>query len=262
MATTYTQNTRLARPGPADRDWNIPLNANADAIDALAPLGGLCVATTEIPSATLNVQAAAGRYQRRDGTIGVFEGASIPLAANATTHVYLTDAGVPTTSTTGLPTTSHVPLAVVVTGASTVTSVTDLRVVCGTVGTDARPFLPTAGGAMADGASIAAGTADGLKIGTATTQKLGFWNATPVTRPGPYTQTYAVNTRSLAAYTPAPATTAYAGLATGQAGSPYAQVADLNSLRSSYENLRILSENTTQLLNALVNDLRTMGLLS
>ncbi|WP_165068017.1 hypothetical protein [Paludisphaera rhizosphaerae] len=262
MATTYTQQTRLAKPGPADRDWNVPLNANADAIDALAPVGGLCVATTEVPSASLNVQAAVGRYQRRDGTVGTFAGApTLALAASTTTYVYLTDAGVLTTSTSSLPATSHVPLAVVVTGASAVTSVTDLRVVCGTVGSDARPFLPTAGGAMADGATIAAGTTTGLKIGTATTQKLGFWNATPVVRPGTYTQTYAANTRTLAAYTSAPASTAYTGLATGQAGTPYAQAADLNSLRSAYENLRVFSENTTQLLNALINDLRAMGLL-
>ena len=59
----------------------------------------------------------------------------------------------------------------------------------------------------------------------------------------------------------APATAAYAGLASGQAGSPYAQAADLNNLRSAYENLRIFSENTAQVLNALINDLRSMGLL-
>lgn len=262
MATNYTQKTRLAKPGPADRDWNVPLNANADAIDALAPVGGLCVATTEVPSASLNVQAAAGRYQRRDGTVGTFAGSpATTMVANATTYVFLTDAGVLTTSTVGLPTSSHVPLAVVATDASTVTSVTDLRVVCGTVGVDARPFLPTSGGTMADGAAIAAGTASGLKVGTATNQKLGFWNATPVARPGTYTQAYATSTRSLGGYTPAPATAAYAGLASGQAGSPYAQAADLNNLRSAYENLRVFSENTAQVLNALINDLRSMGLL-
>jgi len=60
---------------------------------------------------------------------------------------------------------------------------------------DSSPYLTvasgltvTAGGltvtagnlTLADGNAIAVGTSSGTKIGTATTQKLGFWNATPV----------------------------------------------------------------------------------
>jgi hypothetical protein len=37
--------------------------------------------------------------------------------------------------------------------------------------------------ALADSASIQAGTTTGLKIGTATSQKLGFWGATPIVQP-------------------------------------------------------------------------------
>lgn len=37
-----------------------------------------------------------------------------------------------------------------------------------------------AGITMLDGQHIAFGTSSGMKLGTATTQKLGFWNATPV----------------------------------------------------------------------------------
>jgi hypothetical protein len=36
---------------------------------------------------------------------------------------------------------------------------------------------------LADGAHINTGTTNGTRIGTATTQKLGFWNATPVVQP-------------------------------------------------------------------------------
>ena len=36
---------------------------------------------------------------------------------------------------------------------------------------------------MADPANIALGTTTGTKIGTATSQKLGFWNVTPVVQP-------------------------------------------------------------------------------
>ncbi|AMV37372.1 hypothetical protein [Planctomyces sp. SH-PL62] len=262
MSMTYTPNAKLARPGPADRNWNVPLNANADAIDALAPVGGLCVAPTEVPSATLRVRAAPGRFQRRDGTIGVFAGApAIALAGGSTTYVYLDDAGQALTSTSGFPATSHVPLAIVVAGASAVADVTDVRVVCATVGSDSRPFLTPAGGVLNDGATFALGSTSGLKIGTSAAQKLGFWNAAPVARPGPYTQAYTSASRSLPAYTPSPASGGFAGIAAGQGGSPYAQAADLNNLQSAYENLRVFSENTTKLLNALINDLKAMGLL-
>lgn len=262
MATTYTQRTKLAKPGPADRDWNVPLNANADALDALAPIGGLCITTLESPSATLRVQAAAGRFQRRDGTVGTFEGTSvIVLQPEAISSIYLSDSGELIVSMNGFPATSHVPLAAVQTDRSRVTAVTDLRVVCGSVGTDSRPFLTASGGTMNDGAAFATGSAAGLKIGTSATQKLGFWNALPVARPGPYKANYTTASRNLMAYNSATTPTPFAGIATDQPGVPYAQAADLNSLRLAYENLRSFSENTTQLVNALINDLKSMGLL-
>jgi hypothetical protein len=262
MATTYTNNAKLGKPSAADRNWNLPLNANADALDALAPVGGLCVTTAEVPSASLVVQAAAGRFRRRDGGVGSFAGsASTVLPPNQTCSIYLTDAGALAVSTTGYPATSHVRLATAVTGETTVVGLTDDRIVCGVVGADALAYLPVAGGAMADGANVALGAAVGTKIGTAATQKLGFWDATPVARPGPYVQSYATSTRALAAYTSITASTAYAGLASGQAGAPYAQASDLNSLRAAYENLRVFAENTAQVLNALVSDLKAMGLL-
>lgn len=42
---------------------------------------------------------------------------------------------------------------------------------------------------LADAGNVAVGTTTGTKIGTAATQKLGFWNATPVVRPAAYTPT-------------------------------------------------------------------------
>ena len=146
-------------------------------------------------------------------------------APGQTSVLYLTDAGVLSTSTGGYPATAHVRLATVVTGAATITSLSDDRVVCSVVGTDALPYLPLAGGVLNDGANLALGTVAGTQIGTSTTQKLGFWNAPPVARPGPYTQGYAVSSKTLAAYTPIVEATAFSGIATGQAGLPYAQVA-------------------------------------
>lgn len=43
-------------------------------------------------------------------------------------------------------------------------------------------YLPLAGGTLDDGANVALGSTTGTKIGTATTEKLGFFNATPVVR--------------------------------------------------------------------------------
>lgn len=43
--------------------------------------------------------------------------------------------------------------------------------------------LALTGGTLSDAANIALGTSSGTKIGTATTQKLGFFNATPVVQP-------------------------------------------------------------------------------
>lgn len=260
MATSYAPNTKLGKPAVADRNWDQALNANADLLDTLAPIGGLCVTSLEVPSASLNVRVAPGRYQKRDGTVGTFAGtASFALGPSQTSVLYLTDAGVLSTST-GYPTTAHVRLATVVTGAATVTRLSDDRVVCSVVGTDALPYLPLAGGVLNDGANLTLGTVTGTQIGTSTTQKLGFWNAPPVARPGPYTQVYAVSTRTLAAYTPIVETASFSGLATGQGGLPYAQVADLNSLRAAYENLRQFTENVAQVLNALLNDHRSTGL--
>lgn len=262
MATTYTTRAKLAKPGPAEREWNVPLNANADALDALAPIGGLCVTTAESPSTSTRVQAAPGRFQRGDGTVVVFAGAtSIVLGADSTSYIHLTDDGELAVSTSGFPTSSHVPLAIAVTDSSSVASITDLRIVCVTVGSNSRPFLTPAGGTMNDSAFLAAGSSSGLKIGTSATQKLGFWGAPPVARPGMYSQDYTAASRNLLAYTPAVRPAAFTGIGTGQGGSPYAQAGDLNSLRVAYENLRVFSENTTQLLNALINDLKAMGLL-
>lgn len=49
---------------------------------------------------------------------------------------------------------------------------------------DTRFSVDTAGLVkLYDGGNIQTGTATGTKIGTATTQKLAFWNATPIVQP-------------------------------------------------------------------------------
>jgi hypothetical protein len=261
MSTSYTANLKLGKPSVADRSWNLPLDANADLLDALSPIGGLCVSPVEVPSASLNVRVAPGKYQKRDGTVGSFAGtASLALGAGQVSLIYLTDAGTLSVSTSDYPATAHVQLATVETAAAAVSSVTDDRIVCSVVGTDALPYLPLSGGTLGDGANLALGTTTGTQIGTTASQRLGFWGAIPVARPGPYTQTYTTSTRTLSAYTPIVESTAFSGISSSQAGAPYAQVGDLNNLRSAYENLRQFTENIAQVLNALIDDLQLAGL--
>ena len=98
--------------------------------------------------------------ERRDGTVGTFTSAAcFALGPGQTSVLYLTDAGVLSTSTGGYPTTAHVRLATVVTGAATITSLSDDRVVCSVVGTDALPYLLPAGGSLFDDANLTLGTA-------------------------------------------------------------------------------------------------------
>lgn len=53
-------------------------------------------------------------------------------------------------------------------------------VTVGTLSATTLGLLSRAGGTMDEGANIATGTTTGTKIGTATSQKIGFFNATPV----------------------------------------------------------------------------------
>ena len=180
MSTSYTPNTKLGKPGVADRNWNLPLNANADLLDGLSPLGGLCVSPAEVPSASLNVRVARGNYQKRDGTVGSFAGAAaFAVAASQTSLLYLTDAGVLSVATGSYPATAHVRLATVTAGAGTITTVTDDRVVCSVIGTDALPYLPVAGGTMNEGANLSVGTTTGTRIGTATDPEASLLERVP-----------------------------------------------------------------------------------
>jgi hypothetical protein len=174
MANTYTPNVQLAMPAPGDRTWNVPVNSNAQVLDALAPVGALAIVSTEIPSVTLNVHVAAGSYLRQDGTIGTYAGTvSQPMAPSTTNYLYLdlTNSGIIVVNTSGFPATPHVRLATVVAGASSITSIADARVAFHVIGS------------FADGVNLTLGTSTGTQIGTAANQKLAFFGETPVVQP-------------------------------------------------------------------------------
>lgn len=131
MATTYSNNLGLPMPGTADRYWDLVLNQQITTLDALDVLSGFAVTTTEYPSATLKVSVAPGSFRSGSGTVIAYAGTGmtpLTLTASVTNSIYLSDAGVLKVSTTGFPTFGNiVPIAVVVTGATTVTSITLVR---------------------------------------------------------------------------------------------------------------------------------------
>jgi hypothetical protein len=69
---------------------------------------------------------------------------------------------------------------------ATITAGTNITVTngIGTIQIDASSSgLPLSGGTMNDGANIAFGTTTGTQLGTGSTQKIGFYGATPVVKP-------------------------------------------------------------------------------
>jgi hypothetical protein len=173
MANTYTPNVALAMPASGDRTWNVPVNANCATLDRLAPVGNLCVTTTETPSASLNVRVAPGSFLKQDGTIGTYGGAVSQAVTSMATRVLYLDglASWNLNMAAAYPSTPHVRLATVATGTSTITSITDNRqcfMVCGSI---------------ADGVNWSFGYSSGTQIGTATTQKLAFYGAAPIVQP-------------------------------------------------------------------------------
>ena len=127
MSTTYTSKVGLGIPATSDRNWDIPMAANFNLLDALAPLYSLLVKAHETPSASLNVTVNPGPYPTKTGTVAAYAGvSSYPLSASSTTYLWLTTSGVLTTGAS-YPSTYCVRLAHVVTGTSSVTTIYDDR---------------------------------------------------------------------------------------------------------------------------------------
>jgi len=134
MATTYTPSLMLPKPANGDRNWDVPILATINLLDSLAPLSALAVGLAEIPSASLNIKVAAGSFHSNNGSVVAYAGStSFALTASATNYVWLTNAGTLTKGTAWPTTGGYVPLATVVTGAGTITAITDARIALGTV---------------------------------------------------------------------------------------------------------------------------------
>lgn len=128
----------------------------------------------------------------------------------------------------------------------------------------------TADVTFADAADITVNATTGTKIGTATTQKIGFYNATPVVQPSAYTQTFATADKTHAARTATVLTDNSAGTAntTIQAlsdGTTYAN--DVAAIRNNFADLAASNNaiivdlaDTASVLNSLIDDLQALGL--
>lgn len=129
MSTQYTPKVGLRYWQLNDRNWHVPYEETCLLLDAVTAIGSLAVRQAEYPSASLDVNVAAGIFLSASGSAVSYAGASGVAVTTATTnYLYLTDAGSLVQNTTGFPTTSNiVPLAVIVAGATTLTSVTDAR---------------------------------------------------------------------------------------------------------------------------------------
>jgi hypothetical protein len=88
---------------------------------------------------------------------------------------------------------------------------------------------------LADAANIVLGTTTGSKIGTAVTQKLGFWNVTPVVQPAAAAQAAAA-AQTQDALTDSTGGSASTTLAAITAGAAYAQ-ADLTAIKNAIASL-------------------------
>lgn len=104
------------------------------------------------------------------------------------------------------------------------------------------------------------GEREGLCVESDGTQALiGAYGVAAVARPSAYTQTFSTADKTLGAYTADNEGSAYSGIDNLQGGSVYAQVADLNALRTAYENLRAFVEDGIQFMNAMCDDLQSEG---
>jgi hypothetical protein len=118
---------------------------------------------------------------------------------------------------------------------------------------------------MGDAKDIVINTSTGTKIGTGTTQKIGFYNATPVVRPSAYTQTFSTADKTHAART-SNALSVSVGTSdntVADVGASFSQTTLNNNFRDIADNYNLLRADladTAQLVNSIIDDLQALGL--
>lgn len=134
MSISHTSKVGLRKPDFAEPSWHTPVNENADLLEAQAPLNSLAVRPQQIPSTTLNVSVAAGRYRKPDGSIATFAGSTpFAIAASSVVKLYINSAGALNAGAAYPISGLYVPLAEVTTDVASVLSIVDERVAGGVV---------------------------------------------------------------------------------------------------------------------------------
>jgi hypothetical protein len=265
MASTWT--TAIGAEKPANGDdagtWDVPVRAVFDLFDAQAAIFMFGVQVTEHPSASLNVRIQGGTYYSSNGSaVVVATNTSMALTTAATNYIFLTD-GATTFSqnTTGFPANlNNVPIATVVCGATTITSITDSRrnLAAQGGGLTVPAFLPLAAADTSAVVVVTAGTTNGVQIGSASSAKIGFFGSTPVIQPSGASQAAigSFTSGTITDNTGGSATTTFAAIT---AGSSYAQ-ADMVAVKNIAASVAAqLNDLQTDLatIKTLVNALRT-----
>jgi len=126
LAQTQTPNLGLTKPAVGSLNWGPTINTDLDLVDAKLAAAYYYQASA---GSGLNLNIAAGSAFCGNPPVAVtYAGGSLALTANQTNYVYLDPAAtcVPAFNITGFAV-GQIPLAKVVTGTSTITTVTDVR---------------------------------------------------------------------------------------------------------------------------------------
>ncbi len=122
---------------------------------------------------------------------------------------------------------------------------------------------------MADAINIVLNATTGTKIGTATNQKLGFYNATPVVQRPAYSQTYvtadkthADPTGAVVAGTVEVGGTGAAEGAWDTAAHRHTTITTISEIKTSVNNLVADMADVKQVVNAIIDDLQALGLVA
>jgi hypothetical protein len=105
-------------------------------------------------------------------------------------------------------------------------------------------------------------TREGFRVeASGSAPMMGFLGNAAIARPAAYTQNFTGTSRTVNAYTTDAESGAYTGIDNAQAGTPYAQLTDLNALRTAYENLRASYDNVIMVVTQVIDDFQNYGLL-
>lgn len=134
---------------------------------------GSGLTTDQTTIAIVNTTATTVNFAGAATAINMGAGAATTITLSATTAVALNTAAITSNQTT---------VAVINTTATTVNAFGAASVALN-IGNASAPATFAGGIAIADAKDIALNTTTGTKLGTATTQKIGLWNVTPVVQP-------------------------------------------------------------------------------